>query len=169
MSSDQTNLSSETSQSELAEEAAAAVEGPENLREILKRQPYVVVERMTAEQEKSKNRPVLHLTSPDRAHRKGTLCGKRFDTATHIPLESWGKPDRDWCRNCMYLTRNSVKNKLKKQVEEYRKAPAKTDGETPMSQPPAPADSPVLTPAADPVSKKASKRKENRAASADQS
>lgn len=153
MSSDQTD------QNELAEEA------PVNFREILKRQPYVVVERTTSQEDRSKNRPVLHLTGPDRAHRKVTLCGLRFDGGTHIPLESWGKTDRTWCRNCMYLARNSVKNKLKKQVAEYRKAAAQ-----PAVNPiPVTPDSLVLTPAAAPVPKKSSKQKENRPASADQS
>lgn len=127
---------------------------PVNLREILKRQPYVVVERMTEEADHSKNRPVLHLTNAERSFRQVSLCGKRFDSATHIPLESWGKLDRVWCRTCMFMTRNSVKNKLKKQIEEHRKAAAADS-----AVPPVPQSS----------GKKSGKSKETKPASADQS
>lgn len=95
-------------------------EAPPNLREILKKQGYVVVERADL-----RGKLTLHITDAVKSIRTQCLCGLRYHQATYIPLGSWGKPDREWCRNCMFLTKNSVKNALKKQVAAYRASQAR--------------------------------------------
>lgn len=102
---------------------------PPNIREILKRQPYVVVERDT-EKVSRPVRMVMHLTDGLRSLRSRTLCGVRYSRPTHVPLTSWGNPDCEWCRNCMYSAKNSVKNQLKAQFAKGRESAKNTDPET---------------------------------------
>lgn len=104
---------------QLTREEMTGEEISSSVRQILKHQPYVVVERSS-----ERGKEVLHLTDAHRSLRNLSLCGLRYHLVTHVPLSSWGNPDRTWCRNCMFGTRNSVKKRLKEQFLKGREQSA---------------------------------------------
>lgn len=124
----------------ISEEESAGEETSSSIRQILKHQPYVVVERSS-----ERGKEVLHLTDAHRSLRNLCLCGLRYHLVTHVPLTSWGNPDRTWCRNCMFGTKNSVKNKLKEQFLKGREQSTSVPTDIRPGSPPIPDKPPNIS------------------------